>query len=391
MEGGPHSILYFRENKASDKTLSKEPRQRLIDHIRENGVEPVIVRGMERFNYQDETVLPYRLLDIVGDGQRRFQTVPFDEPIKTGATSIRRYGPDFDPKIESSGAVVINTHKIRELSEKDRVAKLFIDHQPITIVLDPERLYDQAGELGTETIVIKPITGRDSRDLLIARKRDIIDNDKFRIVRDDSGLYLVGQGDIDIRIQLDTEEGYVLQEMVDTSQPFPDGIHIIESCKKPYELGIHNPKEVRLMIYWDSARLDQQRIIPFARMFYPTDGTDYSIRNKASHDDEWLLMDIEKGLPPDLEKMARDIVTRMLQYGKVQHLHGAIDVAYDGNRWYLMELNVRYPLPPTYDEARHAGAESLADIHRSSLGSLLANAAKDAEKANSKHRVRLDP
>lgn len=142
MEGGPHSILYFRENKASDKTLSKEPRQKLIDHISENGVEPVVVRGLERFNYQDETVLPYRLVDVVEDGQRRFQTVPFDEPIRTGATSIRRYGPDFDPAIESTGAVVINTQKIRELSEKDRVAKLFIDHQPTTLVLDPERFYD---------------------------------------------------------------------------------------------------------------------------------------------------------------------------------------------------------------------------------------------------------
>jgi len=240
--------------------------------------------------------------------------------------------------------------------------------------------------------VIKPITGRDSRDLLIARKRDLFDTDKFKVVRDESGIYLVGEGDEGTRIQLDTDEGYVLQEMVDTSQPFLGDIHIVESCKKPYEIGITNPKEVRLMIYWNSTRLDQQRIIPLARMFYPKENVvEPNIRSKASHDDEWLLMDIERGLPPDLERMAKEIVGRMLEYGKVEYLHGAIDVAYDGERWYLMELNVRYPLPPTYDEARKAGAESLADIHRSSLGSLMANAAKAAEKANNIRRMRLEP
>lgn len=390
MEGGPHSILYFREGKASDKTLSKEPRQRLIDHIRANGVEPVVVRGMERFNYQDETVLPDRLEETIEDGQRHFKTVPYDEPIRTGATSIRRYGPNFDPKIESTGAIVINTAKIRELSEKDRVAKLFIDYQPTTIVLDPERFYDQVGEIGTETVVIKPIKGRDSRDLLIARKKDLFDSEKFKIVRDESGLYLASQDEVGVSIELDTNEGYVLQEMVDTSQPFPSGIQIIESCQKPYELGIHNPKEVRLMIYWDVTRADQQRIIPFARVFYPKEGTNKFARSKLTHEDEWLLMDIEQGLPADLDVMAREVVAGMLEYGNVKYLHGAIDVAYDGNKWYLMELNVRYPLPPSYDEASQAGAEYLADVHRSSLGELLANSAKDAEKSNTERKFRLE-
>ncbi len=390
MEGGPHSILYFREGKASDKTLSKEPRRKLIDYIRENGVEPVVVRGLERFNFDDETVLPDRLVETTEDGQRHLKTVPYDEPIEIGNTSIRRYGPDLGIGAEQAGAVVLNTQKVRELSEKDRVAKLFIDHQPLTLVLDPERFYDQVGEIATDTVVIKPAKGRDSKDLLIARKKDLFDSEKFQVTQDESGLYLVGQGEVGVKIRLDTSAGYVMQEMVDTSKPFPRGIHIIESCQKPYELGIHNPKEVRLMIYWDATREDQQRIIPFARVFYPKEKTDTFVRNKSTHEDEWLLMDIEQGLPPDLDAMAKEVVAGMLEYGDVKYLHGAIDVAYDGNKWYLIELNVRYPLPPSYDEARQAGAEYLADVHRSSMGELLANSAKDAGKANRERQFRLE-
>lgn len=61
-------------------------------------------------------------------------------------------------------------------------------------------------------------------------------------------------------------------------------------------------------------------------------------------------------------------------------MHGAIDAAWDGHRWRVMELNVWFPVPPKYSLAREHGAEELADVHRRSIADLLGDAARDVNR-----------
>lgn len=392
MEGGPHSILYYREGRASDKTLSTEWRRKFIGHILAAGAEPVVVRGMDRFNEQEETVLPDKVVFEEKDGEQFVRTIPFDEPIPTGATSIRAFGKNLDPFVEETGAVVLNTKETSKLSAKDLVAEMLLDFQPATMVLDPYRFREQLDEIVTDEIVLKPIRGRGRDGLLIASKADIMDPNKYRIVQTPGGLQIVSLLDPAISLNIESSNGYLLQESVDTSQPFPSSIYVLDSLKDLYEAKKNFPKEVRLMVYWDVTRKDEQKIIPFARIFTPKPDTNVDARTKRTHYDNYLLVDIEKSLPPELDAMSQEVVKRMLEFGKTQYLYGSIDVAYDGKRWYVIELNVWFPGTPNYEVARQAGAEDLADVHHKSLATLMANAATDRAGINTiGHRTpRLD-
>ena len=390
MEPQPHTILHYKEGFGKDSYLSGEGPLSVINYLRDQGVEPVVVRGNEGWDLNSGLIVPSRIIVSDEDGVAHVRTQLFDRAIEIGATSIRDYSSvPVGPRVENEGGIVINPESIRGIDDKDLAYEVLGDLQPLTVVVEPDKLIDQLGDMRTQEVVLKPVRSADSGGLLIVTKSDLLDSDKFKLERMPDGVHLLGETDPPIDLYLDRDKGYLLQEAIDTKAPFPTDIHVIESCKPDYLANLRNPKEVRLMLYWDDTRPDKQIIVPYARTFTPISSSE--VRDRTTHIDNWLLLDIEHGLPEDLEGIYRSVVGKLLRIGNTKYLHGAIDVAFDGNRWYVMELNLWFPLPPSYKMARDKGAEGLADIHRHSMADLMADTAKDAAKAHEqKRRINLD-
>ncbi len=371
------SILSFSD-KNTDKSIKGEGYRRVVEELEGQGVEPLVTRGqLEQHDIESGLVQPGVLRVVEMDGERRLTTEPLSVDRELGATSVRAYYSKLAEGVELTGAHVINTVRVRELDKKTEAYRLIHQYQPGTQLVQPNAFGEQVATMRTDRVVLKPVKSADSRGLVILTKDDLYDPTKFALSHDeDGGLSLIGL-DGSLTIDLTAGEGYLLQEMIDTTKPYPSGIKIISACQQEYEAKKQYPKEVRLMVYWDKTRADKQLIIPYGRIFTPLTGE--SVRTKANHDDDWLLLDIQNGLPHDLDGLAADVVARILDYGHVDYLHGAIDVAWDGNRWYVMELNMWFPAPPSYKLAESHGVVELADIHRREMASLLANSAKDAK------------
>lgn len=378
----PQTILHFNETSGSDKTLNQEGYRRVIENLRNEGVEPLVVRGTPEFNIETGLVVPHRIVEIRDGEGTRIQTVRDDEsePVEFGTTSIRDYRPRaYLQAVEAAGANVVNTAAVRELDYKDTAYKLISDLQPRTLILEPSEFYAQLHAIRGSRAVLKPVGAAGGRGRLIASKADLINPNMFHLQQQENGYRL--KGETDPPIDLDLTENYLLQEFIDTKQPFPPGIELIDSCRPFYDAHQHDRKEVRLMMYWDQSRPDSQKIIPFGRIFTPKAGA-VADGTGNTEDDSYLLIDIEKGLPSDLHHMSTDVMNRIAESRGATYIHGAIDCVFDGQRWYVMELNLWQPVPPSYKEAREHGAESLAEVHRASLARLMADAARDAQAAN---------
>lgn len=375
----PNAIMYFREGFGSDKTLSGEGYRRVAELLQEQGVNVLVVRGNEKFDLESSMVLPLAL-NIERDGDSVHVTTTPTEEVPIGTTAIRTYGRDIDVGVESSQPNVINTAKVREFDEKNKAYEFLGDLQPLTVVLEPTRLREQLKDIDTDTVVLKPVKSENSKGRLIVPKLELLDPDKFKttVQADGTTHLLSSDGSIDLNLNL--EHGYLLQELIDTKQPFPPEIanSVIQSCKDDYESHKYDPKEVRLMLYWG----DRKLIIPYARLFKPKEVS--GIRTRDTEEDDWLLLDVQHHLPKELEDMATNIANGILQRAGVNYLHGAVDVAWDGQRWRVMELNMWFPVPPKYSLAREHGAEELADVHRRSIADLLGDAARDA---NSRYKA----
>ena len=384
----PYSILHFNEGYGRDKYLSSEGNRRVAQYLREQGVEPVVVRGNEGWDITSGLVVPNRIITTIEGDSTHVVTEPFDGPIEYGATSIRDYSyVPVGEEVEASGANVINPLEIRRLDEKNLAFELLGDLQPLTVVVEPDKFIQQLGDIKTDEVVLKPVQSEDSHGLLMASKADLLNPEKYRLERREDGIHLLGETNPPVDIHLDRKKGYLLQETINTRAPFPAGIHVIDSCMADYQANIHNPKEVRLMLYWDQTRADKQIVVPYARTFTPHGHNE--VRDRTTHSDNWLLLDIEKGLPQDLDGLTQDVAARILKVGDTRYFHGAFDVAFDGHRWYMMELNMWFPTPPSYKLAREKGAERLADIHRQSIADLMADTAKDAHGAKNTENTQV--
>lgn len=381
METNDKSLMYFREGYGSDKTLSGEGYRRVIEGLHGQGVEVFVVRGNEQFDMKSGMVVPYAV-SVERDGDSlHVKTSPADQEMPVGATSIRVYGRDIAPEVEQFGPSVINAAKVRELDEKDKAYEFLGDLQPLTLVVEPDKLKKQLQDIGTDSVVLKPVKSEDSRGRLIVPKQDLLDDNKYKVEVQQDGTTHLLSADGQIDLNLNREHGYLLQELIDTKQPFPSEIAnaVISSCKQDYEAHKHDPKEVRLMLYWG----DKKLIIPYARLFKPKG--DQTVRTRDTEDDDWLLLDTQQHLPPELESMATTIANDILTRAEVNHLHGAVDAAWDGQRWRVMELNMWFPVPPKYSLARQHGAEELADVHRRSIAELMGDAARDANARYKAH------
>lgn len=371
----PNAILYFSEKGGSDKTLSSEGYRRVAGLLQEQGVNVLAVRGNEAFDLESGLVSPYAV-SIERDGDRlHVVTEPTDE-VPIGTSSIRTYNRNIGTGVEAFGPNILNPAGVQQLDEKDKAYEFLGDLQPLTVVVEPSRLHDQLKDIDTDVVVLKPVKSQNSFGRLMVPKLDLIDPEKFKTTVDADGSTHLLSSDGKINLNLNQEFGYLMQEVIDTQQPFPAEIAnaVIDSCKADYEAHKHDPKEVRLMLYWG----DRKLIIPYARLFKPKG--DSGIRTRDTEEDDWLLLDIQQHLPKELEDMATSLANGVLQYGDVRYLHGAIDVAWDGQRWRVMELNMWFPVPPKYSLAREHGAEELADVHRRSIADLLGDAARDANQ-----------
>lgn len=370
----PRSILHFPEGGGKDDTLSLKGYRRVIQQIQEEGVEPYVVRGEHNYDLESRIVLA-QPIEVTQDGSEIRVSTGDPEPVLYTATSLRDYSRKHPVPSEATtqGAHVINNEKVRQLDEKLTAHRVFEEYQARTFLLEPERLSQQLVDIRSPQVVLKPTTGADSRGLLIVAKSELQDPERFHTAQENDTWFL--RGNTDPPIELDLSTPYLLQEFINTSQPLPPGIELLDSVKPYYEAHIHERKEVRLMAYWDAMDPSKQTFIPFVRIFESKAG---SPGTRSTQTERWLLADIQQQLPSDLNEMARSIATRTTQYGEARYMHGALDCAYDGERWFLIEANLWFPAPISYRDAREQGAESLADIHRAQLGTLLADSAKDA-------------
>jgi hypothetical protein len=371
-----NSIMYFSEKGGTDKTLAQEGYRRVIDLLQEQGVTVLAVRGNESFDLESGLVSPFSVR-IEQDGDRVHVVTEPTEPVPIGTSSIRTYNRNIGTGVEKFGPNIINPAKVQELDEKDKAYEFLGDLQPLTVVVEPGRLHQQLKDIDTDKVVLKPVKSQNSYGRLIVPKLELLDPEKFMTKVEADGTTHLLSSDGRVNLNLSQEYGYLLQEMINTYQPFPAEIAdaVIESCKADYEANKETArKEVRLMLYWGERKL----IIPYARLFKPKG--DSSIDTRDTEDDDWLLLDIQHHLPQDLEDMATSLADGILKYGDVKYMHGAIDAAWDGHRWRVMELNVWFPVPPKYSLAREHGVEELADVHRRSIADLLGDAARDANR-----------